>query len=839
MNSSELFLSGRCPYCGTTLDYAEGRDAVVCHGCDRAVPTTALLLDVPAADGAMCEEDRLLLENVTTVSAGLIYFDNFCESFDWAEFLEGTSLFVPRFNAIAEAYKLKYGTNPFTYVLDFRRIVVPVVKRIEALKKYEKETLAKEPSDVSVLFAYFDRYNAVAESLVKEKKNMFRTLSQDVKLVHKYGGDEDIVQSLLKSYDDFCKAVNQIKPLGDIKSSTIYARFMSDKNRKCAEALAKNGINAEGTYKKALELIKSDDLDSAMHLLLAVRGYMDSEELLESYTKCFAFGGELVELGGKTFYLCDAENTFFDVEDPTSYKKCKCKNLYLIEDGVPALEPTIKGVTRVISCFGSRIYYIKNDAALCVYNTKPSDKYVAERTLMRAPAGDWEADDGFHAIRFSADHSRFFIRKKLRDPKVSKKKGCFLFRKPDPIMPDRRNNYSVVVVDMHRGTCVTALSEVIDVLDFFGDNLFYTYTSREAVETVFRAYNIMTGADEEILHENCVIHSVTEGKILYSLYAPNEYNMDLYVFDTAAKKSKRIERNIFTYYTTAGSKIFYTIGNKESNRLYACDLNTRIKTEVLKNIGNIALVNEHWLYYIKGNDRNAVLMRVSTDGTSSCRVASRVAKFVSMSNGFIYYVNSHDELHLVRGDGQGDVTIARQVSSDSIIMDDKNIFYLRREFVGNAATDSEDQMSYSLYSTDLAGNRLRKLAFNVLDIKEYDENYIYIRTKEDVNFSITVPISKDEDETTIEEFQLTDYSRVDKKTGKIEPMMTLGAPRPENRTFRVGCWPFRRNKVFEGAVVKNLKPRTYVRPGATIAGTVYREEMEKRMLEEQNNPKKK
>ena len=831
--NNELFLSGRCPYCGTTLDYSEGKDAVYCHCCDRAVPTASLLLDIRAEENAILEEDRFLVENVTTVSAGLIYFDNFCDSYDWSEFLEGTALTVPRFNAIAEAYKLKYGTNPLTYILDFRRIVVPVVKKMEHIRRLEKAILAKEDADESALFAVYDRHATFADTLLREKKKMFDVLTQDVNLAHRYGAEEDIVNTLISNLEDFRVALEGFKISESFKTSKIYEAYRSRKDKACADALAAKGINAAATYDKALSLIAEGDIDSALHLLLAVRGYMDSEEILSTYTKAFSFAGELVELGGKTFYLCDGESTFFDVEDPTDYKKCQCKNLYAVENGIPARTPTIQGITRVIGCFGTRIYFIKNDSALCVYNTKPSDTFVSERVLMRAPAGDWAVDDGYHAVRFSEDKSRFFIRKKLRDAKIEEKRGCALFRKEQPVrFVDRRNNYSVIVVNMDRGTASVALPEVIDVQDFFCDNLFYTYTSAELSGTSFRMYNIMNETDEEILHEDCVIHGISQGKILYSLYAPNAYNMNLYAFHMEKKKSRLIEKNIFSHYATAGSKVFYTVGNAESNRLYAYDLRTGAKCEILENAGNVTYVTESWIYYLKGEDRNAVLMRVGTDGHGCSRVASRVAKFIRMSSGYIYYVNASDELHLVRGDGHGDITIAKQVSRDNIVMDEKHVYYLRHENVGDAATN-ESGRSYSLYSTDLEGKNLKKLAFNVTAIKEYNEKYVYLRSEEMASFSITVPVSKDISDTSVEEFKLTYYSRLEKATGAIEPLMTLGAPTPESRTFRVGCWPFRKNRVFEGAVFQNLKQRGYVRPGASVAGAVYRDEMEKRLLEEE------
>ncbi len=819
----ELYLSGRCPYCHTTLDYLEGEGAVRCHACDRTVATSQLLLDFSESSDDILPEDRFVLENVTTVSAGLIYFNHFCESFDWTAFANTASLTLPRFNAIAESYKLKYATNPLTYVLDFRRIVVPVAKKIEALKKLENELVSRRTSDISVLFSYFDKYSMIAERIGEEKEAMKRTLLQDIELAEKYGAEAEIVENLKKSLVEFTAALDAVKAADDIKESGIFTRFKNEKDAALARALAECGIDALATYSKAQTLIQSGDIENALHLLLAIRGYMDSAAIIEKYAKTFTYNGELVELAGTHFYLCDGVHTYFDVNDPTGYKRCPCKNLYEIVDGVPAKRPTVTGITRLLGAFGTRIFFIKNDANICVYNTKKSDVFIPEQVLYTAPVGDFAIDEGYNEVKYTEDGSRLILRKKLRSPQ-EEKRGCALFRKRKKVARvDRRNNYTIILLDMDNVTAKEILPEVIDIMDYFGDSIFYTYLSPDTAIPSFHVYNINSESDEAILNSECIIHALIGSSIVYSLYAPNQYNLNLYMIDIKTKAPKLIAENINSYYANSGAKIFYTIGCPELARLCSYDIVSGECAELITNIGDVVAIGEDYLYYMKGNGHNAVLMRTSTDGKENIRIASRVAQLVRMAGGYIYYVNTRDELHAVRTDGQGDATIAREVWRDHIIIDDKNVYYLRREMVGDVSVE-ESGLSYSLYTTTLKGKNLKKVAFNVVSIKEYDENTIYLCTKENASFTVSRPVEVDAFETEECSALLTSYKKLDKRTGEIVDVLTLGTPDVESREFRVGCRLFKKTKTVNGAVVKNVRRKSYVRQGALRVGAVYDEE---------------
>ena len=61
MDSMNLYLSGRCPYCHTVLDYLQGEGAVHCHACERTVATSSLLLELVGVEDEIPEDDRYVV----------------------------------------------------------------------------------------------------------------------------------------------------------------------------------------------------------------------------------------------------------------------------------------------------------------------------------------------------------------------------------------------------------------------------------------------------------------------------------------------------------------------------------------------------------------------------------------------------------------------------------------------------------------------------------------------------------------------------------------------------------------------------------------------------------
>ena len=139
MSDNKYTLSGVCPYCPAVLDYAEDSRAVKCHCCGNVIPTAIIRpLNSPNLSNTYRDTNGNIANGITSSGMGVIYFDNFCDSYSWSDFSENASLSIPELDNISEVCKLKFPADPLTYYLDFRCIAIPLTKKIDALDVLEK-----------------------------------------------------------------------------------------------------------------------------------------------------------------------------------------------------------------------------------------------------------------------------------------------------------------------------------------------------------------------------------------------------------------------------------------------------------------------------------------------------------------------------------------------------------------------------------------------------------------------------------------------------------------------------------------------------------------------------
>jgi hypothetical protein len=214
------------------------------------------------------------------------------------------------------------------------------------------------------------------------------------------------------------------------------------------------------------------------------------------------------------------------------------------------------------------------------------------------------------------------------------------------------------------------------------------------------------------------------------------------------------------------------------------------------------------------------------DGTKNQLVASRFGKFVKMTNEFIYYLSTNGDLKVVRTDGNCDTRIAANVSSDSrIIVDDNNIYYLKKDYLGARDGDANGY-GYSLYQTDLRGKNLKKIAHDVTNIEEYNDKYIYICKKRGVRYAIKAPIDKKTSRSSIVTHILTHYECFEKATGEFEEILRLGEPQARTITYTKYFWPFTK-QITERSTVSEIESNySHSRTDVARIGKVRAEEVE-------------
>lgn len=829
MNDNKLLLSGVCPYCPAILDYAEDSRAVVCHSCGNVIPTRILRpLDFAKRENEQIENDRRIADGVTSSSAGVIYFDNFCESYDWKEFALNSNLSVSTLDSIAEACKIKFSADPVTYYLDFRCRAIPVLKKIEGLDVLEVEIIDNYKSDdLSDMFEYVDLYCSVTKAIESSREDIITELKRDIKLAKRFAIDPFLLADLQNTLEMFTEKVYSVNATSNIEEIPGYTKAKALKDAKLAEDIRKKGIDAEKTYEKGMRLLNVGNVDNALHLFAAIYGYKDTEKLIKDHSSIFKFNDELAELAGKRYVVRRAAEPVFEPSNPVPVYEGSL-SFYEINYQRPSVSPTLTGVTDVLHSFGSKIFYLRNNTSVCCYDTLSTNYGANVKVLDEAPSGDYVIRHK-NPIYYSSDKTKFFIRKKLRET-TTVKRGCFgfgrkKFRKKHA--ENRGNNYSVLLVDMDNATSKIILPEIVDIMDYYNDKIFYTALDKFSSKPVFRVYDIETETSTQILNSDYYIYSVSNGKIVYSLKLYSENNMDLYSLDIETGESKRIDSNVRSHYATRGDRVFYVVGSRDDKRLYSANLDGSDKREIMENPGRICTFTSGWLYYVNGDGVNACLMKVSTDGTKNMLVASRFKKLVKVINGYIYYIATNGDLKFVRSDGTNDVRIAPSIDDLSrIIIDNEKVYYLKNDDFGRVRGNGET-VGYSLYSTDLYGKNLRKLSHNVAAMAAYNDDYIYICKRRGATYEITTPVNRKTITNELYGTSLTYYEAYNKMTGEFEEIVRLGEPSTHYVTYKKSWLPFskyvtRETSVDEISKVFEIYPN--VRDSVAEAGMVEKEE---------------
>lgn len=844
---AEKYLSGFCPNCFTKLDYEQGDSSVNCPGCDFTHSTSALLksLDAqplsqqPAAAGASMDFTQFI-QSIETAESGLAYLENFFESFDWNEYNQTSSIKIPAINQMVEKNKVKNAASPQTWQLEFESIIVPLIKKIQGTKELETQMAEKyNPLDDTSVFQTFDTYQRNNKVLLAQKEELMKTLVLDVKYAEKYGASAETVDSMkarIVIADDMYKTVRVVKNLNEVPS---VSEVIKKQERALVDKLAKQGINAEQTYARAVSSFNhSDDKMPALKDFQAVLGYKDSANYVKKINRFFNYNYELYNIGGKHY------TTLVDKDEPLNVKGINNPNieaekslkgltvgLYEIVDGKPAKEAAVTGISYFIKSFGSRLIYIKNNMSICSFNTITGE----DIELDRARFNDYKDQDGEYSITFSKDETKFFIRKKLVVQMTQP--GCFakLFgKKPEQI--ENKNNYSILLVDLKNNSIVNLIEEVIDVMDFYDDQLFYTYSSNPKTDDIhFMVCDINTRSRQKVLDESCEIHTVYNNKVIYSEWNPNTFNMNLYVYDLATTEKILLEDNIFDFKDVIEDKVYYTVGNKNYQPLFSIDFDGKNRREILLNVEKIYFVKSGWMYALKGYGRNRTLFKISTDGKRRITLCSNFNDIVKFINGYVYYTDTDGDLHIVRNDGKENKVLADNIVKGSIIIDTDKIYYMRYEYVG------DNRNNYSLYSIDLEGHNVKKIAFDILNMRDFDEDYIYLSKREVETYEVTYPQTKKQQKNKeqnkfIESYTLKRYYSYNKATGEFKVLLTLGLPDDSYKMQSQGCGCM--NKEVEGKKTFKLLPKKaqYKRSGVVAAGSNFKEaNKELAITQPQNN----
>lgn len=813
-------LTGFCPNCGNKLVYAKNDTTVTCYACDSVINTEEFSGKASSSVaneglGAAAASMPLMMMGFDNPESGIVFIENFFDNYDWETYMEDTDLAIPEITEVVKNNKMKNGACATSWYLDYKALAYPVRKKIEGLAMLQDKMAALyNPVDSTNALEVFDVFRRICSVLKDQEADIFKQLETAIKYAEKFSLDADLLAEMNNDFDSLKNLFeNEVFIAKEINEVSGYLSAAKEASRKIADDLMYNkGINAESIYESALMKYNdgSPNKNAALTLFEQVRGYEDSVEYIKKINQYFNFNDEVYRAFGKHFiYKSEDYTPTLDIKqlkakgcmpqkkagaaDADAPQAVKALSLYEILDGKPAKEATIRGIVKIITCYGSRLYYIKSNAGIYCFDIYSR----AETCICKGEDADFIIDK----CKIMSDGSSFYMVKLYKEEKMAEfgKKGCSLFQSKKPTKNDKSslaenhvlNPYCVVVVDMKSNTCNMVIREMAEFERNYGDKIFYYYSYKPEIvqsgcmskfkkveepeaKKRLMVCDLTTKTSKEI-SEDCQLHTVSGDCILYSMWRPNRYNKDLHSYNLEMNVDTLIEKNIYNYFNVFEGKVYYTVGNDKYAPLVRNNLDGTERIEVMPNVQNIICERGGWLYVQKGSNSNSVLAKVSADGTKRVVICTQVSKFVRFEGNYLYYVDIYNNLRVVRIDGKGNRKLAENINK--IFPCEDGLYYTRQEKV--SAKDS----ALSLYFMDKDGRNIKKMVFDV-DYVQNDQptNTLYHSKTENVRFKVYAP--RQEDKATYEFHKITKYCILDKATGESKLFLTLGWPSSETKA---GC----------------------------------------------------
>ena len=830
---------GECPNCSNPLHYTKDEKTVECPYCGNSVDVKDIRTassvrrsssESAAAAGLMAS----IAMSIDSPDSALVYVENFFKDYNWEAYKLSSVIGIYDIDGMVEKNKIKYGATAAAWILDFESKIVPLTKKLEGLAEQEQVFLnLYDGKDSTALMAKYDLYERITAAIKDSAEKLFATIMSDIEYAERFGADEAKLHEMKLRLNEavalYNANVHDFESFRDIPA-VMKARELH--KAKVADKLAAMGIDAEATYRKAVELYDTQvDKSDALRLFQTIREYGDSLEYINKINAFFNFDSKLVKLADRHFLVKHVAAPTFSVDNPEDSTENgesvpaigkPTVSLFEIVDG-KAFEPAaVTGISYILSFYGNKLFYIKRERSLCSYDVLTH----IETELDRGNVGDYPKEKLF----WSKDGTSFYIRKKLSPFDGEKKKGCgclraiaSIFKKKATPFTDDKNNFCVIKVDKANNSASVEIERLVDITECYDDRMFYIAyhalgekTKRLDCFPSFMVCDLKTGKKDQVLGDDCHIHNVIDDKVIYTTWDPNEYNQMLYAYDLKTDVTTLIEANIFSYFNTIEGRVYYTVGNKKHAPLFSNNLDGTDRLEIMRNVKEVYAVIDGWMYLIRGSGRNTTLFKMSPDGKETILVCTDISSIVEMNDAYTYYTDGNATLHVVRNDGKNDRAIANDIDENNVIIDKDCIYYLRREAV------AKNKTAYSLYKMDLDGSNSKKLIFNVNSIQNFDENTIYVYKCSTTNYTATASENGEIKEESRVKFKVSKFFIFDKNTEVESTLLALGLPNEETRIEKRGC--FRKDLKYTTTYTEISNKVAYKKEGLMAAGEIYTEQ---------------
>ena len=840
---------GRCPHCPTKLHIADG-ESVECPCCGENVHSSELRTGVVANAQVSASQSIVAdVRSMESVDDAVVFLKNYFDNYDWNAYLESTIITIPEVEEMVKSVKIKSGSKPAVWGLDFDSVATPLAKRLEGIANAEKK-MEELYSDVdnTNLMETFDAYKAVIKALIEEKAALIKRMESAIANAEGLGLEKAKVSAMNAQLAKLAGALNALVLVEDVVDVEALKKARAELDKKKVAELKAKGIDAVKVYAQAVDAFQTGRVGyrKALDLFIQIAGYADSNKYIHKIDKYFNYNGEIIFVSNKPFVLERKETKqLLDVaaiggKDKKKGKK-KAKDAQAEEEFVgatyelkpivnqePAKDAVLTGITEFVSYYATDLYFIKKGKELCSFNTETLEEKVIDEK-----GSDYVNESNKKWYNATAD--KLYICKKLALTKG--KLGCIkkLMKKKAEFIK-HVNNYSLVEIDLSQGTTKTIVEELVDVHTFDANNIFYRFaeekelpsaTAKSGKEKVtvtkLMVVDVATGTSKDALGEDSDIHKIVGTKVIYSYHTPNELNKELHVYDLADNTDALIEENVYTFVDVIRDKVYYKVGNSKFSPLFSNSFKGDDRVQIVDNMKKITAIRGNWIYIVVGSGANKLLRKISHDGKTIIDLCCGFKNIVKVTDSYIFYVDCFDNFCSIRFDGEEDKVIASDIDADNIIVEKNAFYYLRKERVAS------NDYAYSLYTMDGEGKNVKKLAFDVDHMEDFDEDKLYISKTEIAYFEITIPEQKGK--THVEKISRTLKKVIEfnKVAGTFNIVRVSGLPSTSEYEFKKGC--FGKKEKVESTYKQVRGPLTYYRE-LDAAGSVFASQVAEANAEE-------
>ena len=854
----ENLKTGRCPHCPTKLHIADG-ETVECPCCGKFVHSSELRTGVVANAQANAAAQSIVADvrSMESVDDAVVFLKNYFDNYDWDAYLESDFITIPEVEEMVKSVKIKSGSKSAVWGLDFDSVATPLAKRLEGIANAEKK-MEELYSDVdnTNLMETFDAYKTAIKALIEEKAALIKRMESAIANADELGLDKAKVSAMNAQLAKLAGALNALVLVEDVVDIEALKKARAELDKKKVAELKAKGIDAEKVYNQAMEAFQMGrgGYRKALELFIQIAGYADSNKYIHRMDNYFNYNGEIVFVSGKPFLLEKKKVTsLLDVaakggkSDKSAANKAKNNpgclkgkkkaeeeymgvtyELFPIVNQEPVKEPVLTGITELVSYFATDLYFIKKGKELCSFNTETLEEKVID-------------EKGFDYINdsskkwYSAHGDKLYICKKLALTKG--KLGCIkkLMKKKAEFIK-HENNYSLVEIDLSQGTTKTVIEELVDVHTFDANNIFYRFAEEKeipsatakggkekAIVTSLMVVDVATGNTKNALGEDCDIHKIVGSKVIYSHHTPNELNKELHVYDLADNTDALIEENVYTFVDVIRERVYYKVGNRKFSPLFSNSFKGDDRVQIVDNMKKITAIRGNWIYVVVGSGANKLLRKISHDGKTIIDLCCGFKNIVKVTDSYIFYVDYFGDFCSVRFDGKEEKVIASDIDADNIIVEKNAFYYLREERVGY------NDYAYSLYTMDDEGKNVKKVAFDVDHMEDFDEDKLYLSKTEIGYFEITIPEQKGKSHVEKVSRVLKKVIEYNKKFGTFTTIRVSGLPSTSEYEFKKGC--FGKKEKVESTYKQVRGPLTYYRE-LDAAGSVFASQVAEANAEE-------